>query len=325
MVAKMNICVIGLGSMGRRRIRLLKRLVPASHITGVDSNKKRVNDVVEEYGISCYHSLEEVTYRPDCAFICTSPLSHGAIINECLQRECHIFSEINLVDNMYKENIRLAKEKGKVLFLSSTPLYKGEMQFIDKRIKENGKPCIYQYHVGQYLPDWHPWDNLKEFFVSNKLTNGCREFLAIELPWIQQVFGKIENVKVIKRNLTDLGFEFPDTYLIQMEHENQNAGNLLIDVVSRQPVRQLEILNEDIYMKWGGTPESLYEKDMVSGELKQIKSGEYVHEQGYAEMINECAYEKEIEEFFEVIRGKKPLYDFEQDLETLKVIDEIER
>ena len=325
MVAKMNICVIGLGSMGRRRIRLLKRLVPASHITGVDSNKKRVNDVAEEYGISCYHSLEEVTYRPDCAFICTSPLSHGAIINECLQRECHIFSEINLVDNMYKENIRLAKEKGKVLFLSSTPLYKGEMQFIDKRIKENGKPCIYQYHVGQYLPDWHPWDNLKEFFVSNKLTNGCREFLAIELPWIQQVFGKIENVKVIKRNLTDLGFEFPDKNQIQMEHENQNAGKLLIDVVSRQPVRQLEILNEDIYMKWGGTPESLYEKDMVSGELKQIKSGEYVHEQGYAEMINECAYEKEIEEFFEVIRGKKPLYDFEQDLETLKVIDEIER
>lgn len=320
----MNICVIGLGSMGRRRIRLLKKIVPDSTITGVDSNEKRVNDVAEEYGISCYHSLEEVKNHLDCTFICTSPLSHGAIINECLQRECHIFSEINLVDNMYNENIRLAKEKGKVLFLSSTPLYKGEMQFIDRRVKENSKPCIYQYHVGQYLPDWHPWDNLKDFFVSNISTNGCREFLAIELPWMQHVFGKIVNVKVIKRKLTNLALEFPDTYLIQMEHENQNAGNLLIDVVSRQPVRQLEILNEDIYIRWNGTPESLYEKDIVSGEFKQIKTGEYVHEHGYAEMINEYAYEKEIEEFFEVIRGNSPLYSFHQDIETLKIIDKIE-
>ena len=33
---------------------------------------------------------------------------------------------------------------------------------------------------------------------------------------------------------------------------------------------------------------------------------------------------KEIEEFFEVIKGKQPLYSFEKDKETLKIIDEIE-
>lgn len=321
----MNIGVIGLGSMGKRRIRLLKKIVPDSNITGVDSNLKRVRDVSQEYGINCYQSLDEIKECLDCAFICTSPLSHGSIINECLQEGCHIFSEINLVDDMYNENIQLAKEMGKILFLSSTPLYKGEMQFIDKKVKKNGKPCVYQYHVGQYLPDWHPWDNLKDFFVSNRATNGCREFLAIELPWIQHVFGKIENVKVVKRNLANLALEFPDTYLIQIEHENQNVGNLLIDVVSRQPVRQFEVLNEDIYICWNGTPETLYERDIVSGKLEQIKTGEYIHEDGYAEMINEYAYEKEIEEFLEAIHGKTPLYSFWQDIETLKIIDMIEK
>lgn len=320
----MNIAVIGLGSMGRRRIRLLKKLVPDSVIVGVDTNQKRTHDVATEYGIRCSLSLDEVEERLDCAFICTSPLSHGTIINKCLQRGCHIFSEINLVDTLYKENMELAKERGKALFLSSTPLYKDEMQFIDKRVKENGKPCVYQYHVGQYLPDWHPWDKLKDFFVSNKATNGCREFLAIELPWIQHVFGKIEDVAVVKRSLADLRLDFPDVYLIQVRHENQNAGNLLIDVVSRQPVRQLEVLNEDLYIRWSGTPESLYEKDLASGQLKQVVLGEYIHEQGYAEVINEYAYEKEIEEFFEVARGKVPLYGFEQDIDTLKVIDKIE-
>lgn len=320
----MTICVIGLGSMGRRRIRLLKKIMPDSIFVGVDSKSERVQEVSEKYQIKCYHSLEEINFFVDCAFVCTSPQFHGSIINKCLQNGSHIFSEINLIDTMYWENIQLAKEKQKVLFLSSTPMYKEEMRFVDKKIKQNGKVCIYQYHVGQYLPDWHPWDNLNDFFASNKLTNGCREFLAIELPWIQHVFGKIKNVNTIKRSLTHLGFEFPDAYLIQIEHENGNAGNLLIDVVSRQAVRQMEVMGEDIYIKWNGTPDSLYDKDILTGELKPINVGVYVHEKGYAEVINEYAYEKEIEEFFEVIQGKTPIYDFEQDIEILKIIDEIE-
>lgn len=112
----MNIVVIGLGSMGKRRIRLLQKLVPDSMVVGIDNNIERANAVAEKYGIVCYSSLKEIEKHFDCAFICTSPLSHGSIINECLQKGCHIFSEINLVDNLYKENIQLAKEKGKCYF-----------------------------------------------------------------------------------------------------------------------------------------------------------------------------------------------------------------
>ena len=203
--------------------------------------------------------------------------------------------------------------------------YRDEMQYIGREVKQNGRNCFYQYHVGQYLPDWHPWDNLKDFFVSDKNTNGCRELLAIELPWIQYVFGKIKKVNVIKRKMTNLGLDFPDVYLIQMEHEGGNVGSLVVDVVSRQAVRNLEVLNEDLYIRWSGTPDSLYKKDTASGELKQVLEGKYVHEQGYAEFINEYAYEKEVQEFFEVIQGKQPIYNFEADIETLKIIDEIER
>lgn len=320
----MNICVIGLGSMGKRRIKLLKAIAADSVIIGVEKNEERIKDVSKEYRIECYPSLSDVKKNLDCAFVCTSPQFHSAIIRECLERGLHVFSEINLISDLYEENIQMAKEKGKVLFLSSTPLYKQEMKIIDKRIKQNGEVCAYLYHVGQYLPDWHPWDNLKDFFVSSKNTNGCRELLAIELPWLQNTFGKIKKIMVLKRTLTKLNLEFPDTYLIQIEHANGNVGNLIVDVVSRQAVRKLEIFNEDLYIKWNGTPDSLFEKDIISGELKQIPAGEYIHEQGYGDFINEYAYAEEIKEFFEVIEGKEPLYSFEKDIETLKIIDEIE-
>ena len=68
----------------------------------------------------------------------------------------------------------------------------------------------------------------------------------------------------------------------------------------------------------------MYEKDIVSGELKQVSAGKYIHEKGYSESINEYAYMKEIEDFFEAIKGKEPLYSFEKDKEILRIIDEIE-
>ena len=53
----MNIVVIGLGSMGKRRIRLIKAIYPQYDIAGVDSNIERVQAVEKEYQISCMISV----------------------------------------------------------------------------------------------------------------------------------------------------------------------------------------------------------------------------------------------------------------------------
>lgn len=300
----MKICVIGLGSMGRRRIRLLRTMNKNITIVGVDNNRIRVENVAREFDIVCYLQFSDVHEKLDCAFVCTSPQSHASIIKECLESNLHVFSEINLINDLYDKNIHLAKQKGKILFLSSTSLYKEEIRIINKRVKQNAKICAYQYHIGQYLPDWHPWDNLKDFFVSNKNTNGCRELMAIEFPWIQYTFGKIKNVHAVNMTLTDLNLDFPDTYIIQVEHENRNKGSMIVDVVSRQAVKKLEVFNEDLYIEWGGTPSSLYEKNMKTGKMEKVQAGEYFQESGYCEFVNEYAYIEEIEEFFEVINGK---------------------
>lgn len=70
--------------MGKRRIRLLKEMYPEYRIVGVDSREDRRNDVKENYSISCYSSLDDVVEKIDCAFVCTSQLSHNAIIEDCL-------------------------------------------------------------------------------------------------------------------------------------------------------------------------------------------------------------------------------------------------
>ena len=99
----MNICVIGLGSMGKRRIKLLKNRNEKLSIIGIDNNLERTKRVSDEYGIICYPSLSDVNSDLDCAFICTSPQFHAELIKECLHRDLHVFSEINLISDLYNE------------------------------------------------------------------------------------------------------------------------------------------------------------------------------------------------------------------------------
>ena len=316
--------IIGLGSMGQRRIRILKTLYPRYKIVGIDKNQTRAEKVKREYGIQIYSDLSNVEMPIYAAFICTSPDSHPLLIRICLQNGWHVFCEINLLSTDYEKNVKLAESQKKTLFLSSTPLYKEDIQYIMQKAQENRDKKIYSYHVGQYLKDWHPWDKLEDFFVSKRATNGCRELMAIELPWITAAFGKIQSTAVKKGNFSHLDIGFPDTYLIQTIHTDGTMGNIIIDVVSRKAVRKLEVYNDSMYLSWEGTPDSLVEKDIQNGKEYPVVFDDYIHDERYGAFINEAAYGKEVEEFFAVIKGKKALYSFAEDQEIIKLIDTIE-
>lgn len=326
----MKIAVIGLGSMGRRRIRLLKEVCHNCTIYGADHNKERCRKVYEEYGIKIYTDLKELfedeSVRLDAAVIAAPPLSHAQIIRECLLAGLHVFTEINLVSNQYEENMQLAASKGKVLFLSSTFLYREEIRYIRERVQCSRHPVNYNYHVGQYLPDWHPWESYKDFFVSSKETNGCREIFAIELPWLLDVFGQVKDFRLMKGTSSSLKIDYPDTYHLLMYHESGTIGSFEVDVVSRKAVRNLEVYGEDLYLTWDGTPEGLKRYHFDSKRAERIDLYEDAqHVDGYGSFIIENAYKNELCTFLEEISGKKTaVYGFKEDLETLKLIDKIE-
>ena len=320
----MNIAVIGLGSMGKRRIRLIKELYPENNIYGVDLRVDRKVEAEDTFLIRCYSEISEIPIKCDCAFVCTSPLSHAPIIKDCLSKECHVFTEMNLVDDGYDDNLQLAEKNKRILFLSSTFLYRDEPRYIRERIDSERK-WNYVYHVGQYLPDWHPWENYKDYFVGENRTNGCREIMSIELPWLTTAFGCIENTTVLCDKLTQLEIGYPDNFMIQLLHENGNKGCLIVDVVSPCAVRKFEAYAEGRYLFWGGTPDSLIEYNSVTGEAEQVSFQEEVeHNERYRSYIVENAYRNEIREFFDIVSGEKePIYGFEQDRKVLEWIDVI--
>ncbi|MBQ8317737.1 MAG: Gfo/Idh/MocA family oxidoreductase [Lachnospiraceae bacterium] len=324
----MNIVVVGLGSMGRRRIRLLKQISKELIITGVDSKKDRRKQVEEEFDITTMDSLENAltAINPECVIVSTSPLSHATIIEKCLLHGCNVFTELNLVNTGYETNIKLAEDKNKVLFLSSTFLYREEISYINDKISSAAGTLNYAYHVGQYLPDWHPWENINEYFVGDKRTNGCRELFAIELPWLIKVFGDIKSFSVLSSKNSKLPINYNDNYMLVIEHGNGNKGMLAVDVISRKAVRNLEIFGEDLYLIWNGSPTGLkvfnYE-DKVEEVINLYDNID--KKEGYASFIIENAYKNELISFLEEVKGiKSARYSFKKDIKVLEIIDQIE-
>ncbi len=320
----MNIIVVGLGSMGKRRIRLMKQYDPSLNIYGVDNNIERTTAVKNEYGIQTFLSIKDVcaSNKIDAGFVCTAPLAHKAIIEELIRNSINVFTEINLVQDGYEQ---FANEKSVKLFLSSTFLYRRDIQWIQQSVST--QRVNYQYHTGQYLPDWHPWENYKNFFVGDKKTNGCREILAIELPWIVKCFGSVKKISVLKDTLSNLELNYPDNYFIQIEHENGNKGQIAVDVVSRKAVRRIQIFNDKLDIVWAGTPASLQSYDLESRGYENISTYDIIEKDNrYCDNIIENAYMDEIDAFFTWLKGdsSKVLHNFRDDKIILDLIDSIE-
>lgn len=325
----MKIAIIGLGSMGKRRIRLLRNNYNHITVYGVDVRKDRQAEVRSLHGIETYDSLDTLISHEEitAVMVCTSPITHQEIIRQAINYGLHVFTELNLLHNYYDELMRKAEACDVKLFMSSTMLYRKEVQHIQSLVASSDQNITYRYHVGQYLKDWHPWESYQDFFVAHQQTNGCRELMAIELPWLTSTFGQIQDFHVESGKITGLKIDYPDHFSILLKHESGIVGTLNINVISRVAKRSLEIIGENLQLEWEGSPTSLQVWDEELATMKHVSTyARYEKDDAYSKTIIEDAYLEEIREFLSYIEGEVATtrYSFAEDKSILQLIDRIE-
>lgn len=323
----MKLLIVGLGSMGKRRARLIRGIDGAIRLAGVDSAPARRQEALD-LGLvgAAYPDLPAAldAFAPDAALVCTAPLAHADLITRLLTAGLPVFTELNLVADGYDRNLALAAEKGVPLFLSSTMLYRRETRYIKQQVADFGKPVHYIYHIGQYLPDWHPWENYKNFFVGNARTGGVREILGIDLPWLLDAFGEVEKVTVQADSISDLGLPYPDCVTLLLRHKSGAQGVLAADVVSPKAVRNFECFGDGLHLFWEGNPKALYE--FRDGDKQFVDTyASFEHDSRYSDNIVENAYVDELANFFAVLRGEEaPRWSFEKDLAAIDLMDRVQ-
>ncbi len=323
-----NFLIVGFGSMGKRRARLLSALLPSATIAVTDSSEERRAQATE-LGFTAYVSIDEATTNEKftAALICAAPLAHFDICKKLFECDLHVFCELNLNEDGYDELEELSRQKNLLWFNSNTMLYRGETREILRRRAEHKGGVSYTYRIGQYLPDWHPWESYKNFFVGDSRTSGVREILAIELAWLTEVFGEVTDFVVKKTTTSMLEVSYEDTIFLIMTHSDGTTGSLAVDIVSPKPVRLFCLTGEGIYLTWDGTPDSVRYYDTESRELCSVAVYDNAQQlPGYSDNIVENAYTAELENFLSALEGKEtPKYDLAHNRAVLRLIEKIEK
>lgn len=246
------ILIIGLGSMGRRRIRCLQAL-GYSDIIGFDPREDRRNEAKEKYGIET--TQDTMVQDGDTVFICSPPKTHKYYSDAVAANRTFIEAGTELLENGTP---------------SATMLFNPLVKIIQEKLPTIGKLINISYHCGQYLPDWHPYEKVSEFYAGEV---GAIEMVAFELMWMIKIFGQPDQIfdSHTQESAID-GLQSPDTFAIGMKNKDYLA-QIMIDVVSRTPIRQLVINGTEKQLRYDlnqGVSEQMY-----IDETKAFMAGAY--------------------------------------------------
>jgi predicted dehydrogenase len=325
----MRTLIIGLGSMGKRRIRNLRAL-DINDIIGFDLKAARRIEAAKKYGIKTFASfVNAMNAGPDILIIATPPDTHHIYAQAAIKAGKHFFTEVNLVDTGMAEIIKGLKTRKTVGVPSATALFHPAIKKIVEIVNNNslGKVSNIVYHAGQYLPDWHKHEKVSDYFVSNPRTNGVREIAAFELTWLTHLFGFPDNVCGYRKKTIDIkGAEATDDTLNILLNYNNFLASLVIDVVSRYATRRLLINGEKRQLIWNWDEGSIRIYDGIKNRWKTIKYELGKAVRGYNVNIGEEHYIDEIKSFLNAVKGKgKFVNNFESDLRVLRLLYAIEK
>ncbi len=320
--------VIGLGSMGKRRIRCLLELgVSGSNIIGIEKRRDRCEEARETYGVSIAEDEKDIDFSEiEAVIVSLPPDKHWEGAEIALRHRKPVFIEASVL----LEDVRKIRERNTPdVFIAPSCTF--VFHTMIRKIKEivisgkYGKVCNFSYHSGQYLPDWHPWEKVTDFYVSNRATGGAREIVPYELTWITDVFGFPNAIKGYYRKTTDLGCDIEDSYVCAIDYGNM-IGSLLVDVVGRNAARNLLINFEKAQLQWRWDKKRIEIFEAKTGEWIYIDQDDEMHEEGYNANISEDMYIREIDAFLRGVRNRKNFPNtVEKDIAVLELLNEVEK
>ena len=326
----MNILVIGLGSMGKRRIRCLQTLGKTS-IVGYDVAASRASEAQEKYDVPCFSDWKAalLSSQPNAFIISVPPAMHHLYIRQALDLNVHFFVEASVVDTGLGEFVERLKNSPLIAAPSATLHFHPAIKLISEIVAsgELGKLSNILLHSGQYLPDWHTYESVADYYVSNTATSGGREIVPFELSWFLRVFGWPARVAANYRKTIDIhGAPYiDDTYNILLDYRSYLAV-VIVDVVSRYATRRLVVNGSEKQLVWSWDENCVKVFDPAKGKWESRSYSPGVAEAGYNSNIGEDMYVDEIRNFLAAIEGTERFFNsMAEDHAVLKLLYAAER
>jgi len=303
----MKFLVIGLGSMGKRRVRNLQAL-GIKDVAGLDIRVDRREDAKQKYGIAVFEALDDAMkiFSPQVFVISTPPDLHMRYAYYAYEKGVSCFIEASVVDAEKIEELQ-RKILGTQIIIapSCTMRYYPGPKKVKELVKSDsiGKVLNINYQTGQYLPDWHPWESIEDYYVSRRETGAAREIVPFELTWLNDIFGQPEVLACVRAKLTDISADIDDIYHCLLRYEGGVIANVTVEVISRpQASRELRILGSEGEIVMSGDSNSVRYINISMEDWAEFKFDAGTVESQY---INpEEPYISEMKDFVEAVEAK---------------------
>lgn len=252
----MKALVVGLGSMGGKRMRILKEM--GIETIGVDIRPARMEQAWRQFGVCTFPDFEvALAEKPDVMLVCTWPHDHMHYVKTALEHDIHVFSEDTCMDDLtqIEEVIALARSKPHLVAAPSCSMryhacIKKIREIIESGLLGPKDRSFVTYHGGAYLPNWHPYEGIQDYYVGQRKTGGGCDMITFEFEWLCWLLGDVRKVSALARKNASYTADIFDTYQILAELEGGNTLTATIDVVTRYANRYFRFVTEKGEICW---------------------------------------------------------------------------
>lgn len=254
----MKFLVVGCGSIGIRHIKNLKFL-GYDDIIAYRTSKKNKELIENKLKVRTFYDYEDALDECPDVVLVTNPTSlHIPTALRAIENDCHLFIEkplshsLNNVDKLLKK----CRKGNKKIIIGNNLRFNPCLKYIKSLVDngEIGNVVSIRSQVGQYLPDWHAWEDYREGYYGRKdLGGGPILTLIHELDYPYWFLGDVSSVFCFSDKLTDLEITTDDIAEILMKFKNNAIGEVHMDYIQRYPTRSCHIIGDKGTIFWDDT------------------------------------------------------------------------
>jgi predicted dehydrogenase len=313
--------VVGCGSIGKRHIRNLIAL-GQPRVIGVDPRQDR-RDEAAAIGASVAVSLEDaIAQGANVVFITSPNRYHRDSLETAVQADCHIFMEkpLDVVSDGLEQILETMRSKNLVGMMGGNWKFHPSLKRLKHELETGtiGRVLTANMVAGQYLPDWHPWEDYRLGYSARADLGGGVLLDSHELDYATWLLGPAVAVACLAGKLSDLEINTEDSASLMLELHTGIHVSLQLDYTQR--------LYRRVYAFNGSEGSLIWDAAERNVRRHQVSSGEWTvwdEPRGYD--VN-TMYLKQTEHFLQALTGEvQPITPLAQGLKVLRLIEAAKR
>lgn len=246
----MRTVIAGLGSVGRRHLRNLQAL-GESDIVLLRSGKSTLPEA-ELAGVPAVASLDKaLALSPQAVIIATPTAHHLDAAIPAAQAGCHLLLEKPVSHSMdgVAQLSAAAAASGARILMGFQFRFHPCLHQLQRLLSagELGEPLHAGAHWGEYLPDWHPWEDYRQSYSARAdLGGGVVLTLSHPLDYLIWLFGRPADVVARTAVLPHLDLQDVEGMAdIILGFPSGMSASVHLDYAQRPAVHRLEIVGSE--------------------------------------------------------------------------------